>query len=67
MNYENSAWRRFQELQYLKRGFTRAYADEDGVKRDFVLRDVWRLFVIEERVTVRVRPPGPLRLVEAVR
>lgn len=50
MNYENSAWRRFQELQYLRRGFTRAYADEEGVKRDFVLRDVWRLFANGERV-----------------
>ncbi|KAM0525669.1 hypothetical protein ACHAPE_000380 [Trichoderma viride] len=54
MNYENSAWRRFQELQYLRRGFTRAYADEEGVKRDFVLRDVWRLFVDEKRIKERV-------------
>jgi ankyrin repeat protein len=54
MNYENSAWRRFQELQYLKRGFTRAYADEEGVRRDFVLRDVWRLFVDDKRVKERV-------------
>lgn len=43
-SYENSAWRRFQELQYLGRGFTRAYADEEGVRRDFVLMDVWRLY-----------------------
>ncbi|KAM0250376.1 hypothetical protein ACHAQJ_008653 [Trichoderma viride] len=47
IDYENSAWRRFQEIQYLKRGFTRAYADEEGVKRDFVLRDVWRLYADE--------------------
>lgn len=64
INYENSAWRRFQELQYLKRGFTRAYADEEGVKKDFVLRDIWRLFADEKCVKVRVAPPQNLRLVE---
>ncbi|KAL6897157.1 ankyrin repeat-containing domain protein [Trichoderma evansii] len=59
MNYENSAWRRFQELQYLKRGFTRAYADEEGVKKDFVLRDIWRLYANEGREKVKIRVLGP--------
>jgi ankyrin repeat protein len=61
INYENSAWRRFQEIQYLKRGFTRAYADEEGVKRDSVLRDMWRLYADEERVvTIVVLPKHQL-------
>ncbi|KAL7924786.1 ankyrin repeat-containing domain protein [Trichoderma austrokoningii] len=61
MNYENSAWRRFQELRYLRRGLTWAYADEEGVKRDFVLRDVWRLFANEGRVKGAVAV-GDIRL-----
>ncbi|KAL6893010.1 hypothetical protein HDV57DRAFT_215390 [Trichoderma longibrachiatum] len=48
MDYENSAQRRLQEMQYLKRGFSRAYADYEGVKRDLVLFDVRRLFLGEE-------------------
>ncbi|KAF3068216.1 Ankyrin-2 [Trichoderma lentiforme] len=55
MNYENSAWRRFQELQYLKRGFTRAYTDGERVKQDLVLCDIRRLF--DDRVVVRPMPP----------
>ncbi|RFU75243.1 hypothetical protein TARUN_6985 [Trichoderma arundinaceum] len=52
--YENSAWRRFQELQYLRRGFTRAYADEEGIRRDFILWDLRRLY--DEEEVVRVLP-----------
>ncbi|TFB07459.1 Ankyrin-2 [Trichoderma ghanense] len=68
MDYENSAWRRFREMQYLKRGFTRAYTDYEGVKRDFVLSDVRRLFIGEDEGGVDVRPVMPRdRLVEVVR
>ncbi|KAL7938604.1 ankyrin repeat-containing domain protein [Trichoderma chlorosporum] len=55
MHYENSAWRRFQELQYLKRGFTRAYADGERVKQDLVLFDIRRLY--DEKVDVRPALP----------
>lgn len=55
MNYENSAWRRFQELQYLRRGLTMAYTDCAGVKRDFVLCDIRRLY--DEEVEVRSALP----------
>ncbi|KAL7951727.1 ankyrin repeat-containing domain protein [Trichoderma barbatum] len=54
-SYEYSAWRRFQELQYLRRGFTRAYTDNEKVKRDFVLCDVRRLYIED----VEVRPALP--------
>ncbi|KAL7817137.1 ankyrin repeat-containing domain protein [Trichoderma gracile] len=68
MDYENSAWRRFQEVQYLKRGFTRAYTDYEAVKRDFVLSDVRRLFAGEEESGVGERFALPKdRLVKVVR
>ncbi|KAL6875105.1 ankyrin repeat-containing domain protein [Trichoderma novae-zelandiae] len=68
MDYENSAWRRFQEMQYLKRGLTRAYTDYESVKRDFVLSDVRRLFIGEEEGKVDGRPAVPKdRLVKGVR
>ncbi|PTB69035.1 hypothetical protein BBK36DRAFT_1157276 [Trichoderma citrinoviride] len=68
LDYENSAWRRFQEMQYLKRGFTRAYTDVESVKRDFVLSDVRRLFSIgEDEGGVDVRSAVPRdRLVKVV-
>ncbi|KAK1251850.1 hypothetical protein MKX07_007329 [Trichoderma sp. CBMAI-0711] len=68
MDYENSPWRRFQEMQYLKRGFTRAYADHEAVKRDFVLLDIRRLFAGEEEGGVDARCAVPEdRLVKVVR
>ncbi|UKZ76527.1 hypothetical protein TrVFT333_004234 [Trichoderma virens FT-333] len=55
MNYENSAWRRFQELRYLRRGFTRAYTDGERVKQDLVLYDIRRLY--DEKVEMRPARP----------
>ncbi|UKZ50065.1 hypothetical protein TrVGV298_004321 [Trichoderma virens] len=55
MNYENSAWRRFQELRYLRRGFTRAYTDGERVKQDLVLYDIRQLY--DEKVEMRPARP----------
>ncbi|KAH6605783.1 hypothetical protein Trco_004936 [Trichoderma cornu-damae] len=41
---ESSAWRRSQELRYLRRGLTRAYMDEEAMMGDSVLLDVRRLY-----------------------
>ncbi|KAL7799273.1 ankyrin repeat-containing domain protein [Trichoderma ceciliae] len=52
IDFESSARRRLQELQYLRRGLTRAYTDGEGMKRDFVLWDLRRLYDED----VRARP-----------